>query len=879
MLPRTLLLALAVCAALLAATTPAPAQTFTWNNTGSDWATASNWTPAGPPVGNGTVALFNVTGTYGTAAINQPTWGADPAFYASLSLNPTAQFTGWNFASTGTLTQFGFRSTGPVTHTISGPSLQDLVAGNGVLMQIDHGSTVAFTGTATANTRTFGISLMGSTLRLDNSTTNNANRIAFFNLTEANAGVISNGGTLDFVGHADGSTETLELYKIRPGYSRVNIAHQSTTAPTVLTATTFERPLASTINFTATGGTLGAAGNNPRIILSNQAAGFMGAWATVNGSELAFYDTTNGVRAAVNADFAQVYTTTIGANLTEGQFGALNQDAGTANINWTGAAGAGNGANLRILPGANGQSLSFALDPGNHVDLRGIVLAGPRNYTINANAGAGIAGAGDHRTFGVLDENATLTLNVPIRATTFIGIVKSGDGILDLAADMTGPGAIAESGSPTTPMYLNAGVLRVNVGPNGSLSKTSGQRVSFRGGILEIAGGTDGLGTDADFTRILGTGAGHVNWSDSAGRGGGGFSAFGSDASVNIGGSSTPDTLLWHIPNNASFLSDGAALLFGSRTSNARLRWFNPINLDNGTPGSYMLREIQVRRGAGTLNDYTLMTGAIGGSSTTDLLKSGAGVLELGGLNTFGGNTLIHGGTLVVGDSASLGTALSRTGNVVVGRSAVLAGLGDVMPEVDHFVTVNPGGAIRGGSPVTSSLSQHTGTLNVFSDLTIHSTATDRGTIQFEFHRTGNNAGTASKFVLAAPFHLNLNPGSGNQFALELVDLGVTSPPQAGETYTVTLATLGLTEHIRLNGVNLPDGVIAQSNYVLQSSSYEFDPNYSLAVVSDATNRHLQLTFSLAPIPEPAPVLAVAVLALAFVGRAGRRLVATPLPG
>ena len=87
---------------------PALGQTFTWNNTGTDWATSTNWTPNGPPAGEGTLALFNATGTYGTGPINQPTWGSNPAFYASLSLNPTAQFTGWTFAESGTLSQLQY---------------------------------------------------------------------------------------------------------------------------------------------------------------------------------------------------------------------------------------------------------------------------------------------------------------------------------------------------------------------------------------------------------------------------------------------------------------------------------------------------------------------------------------------------------------------------------------------------------------------------------------------------------------------------------------------------------------------------------------------------------------------------------------------------
>jgi autotransporter-associated beta strand protein len=251
-------------------------------------------------------------------------------------------------------------------------------------------------------------------------------------------------------------------------------------------------------------------------------------------------------------------------------------------------------------------------------------------------------------------------------------------------------------------------------------------------------------------------------------------------------------------------------------------------------------------------------------------MKTGTGVLEFIGQNTYQGNTLIHAGTLVVGGGGSLGTAGSRTGNVVVGSGAVLAGVGDVFPEVDRSIFVNPGGAIRGGSPVTNDLAQHTGTLTINSDVTIHSNGTDRGTIQFEFDRTAPSVGTASKIVLGPPFNLNLNPGASNQFAIDLVESGVADAPVIGETYTVTLATVDAAAQIRLNGVDLPNGVIPQSNYVLQSSTFTFDPGHSLFVETDGSGKHLRLSFAITPVPEPIMALALAAGSLGL-GRVFRR--------
>lgn len=869
--PRTSTLALVACAVLASTAAPATGQTvYTWNNTGADWSAAGSWSPAGPPP-SGDYAEFNTLGTFGAAAVNNPTWASSPAAYGRLTLAPTAQLGGWTFASGGTLSQFQVRAFGPVTHTFSGPVLQDV--GNGLNLEVGHGATLALGGTSTATTVNRG-DLYGGTLRLDNSTTNIADR---FNLIPDQfdpARFFSHGGTIDFIGHADGSTESIRV-TIATGTSRINVEHTSTTAPTVLTLAALGRQLYGAVNFTNTGpaGTLGAAGSNPRVMISGQSAGFIRPWATA-GSEFAFYNTTNGVRAAVSGpggDYAQTYTTAIGTNLAPGEYGALDHDAGTPNITWTGAAGAGTGSYLRIRPGADNQSLTFALAAGNNINLGAIVLAGSRDYTItrntsNGNTGMSLTGTGgiDHRNITVLDRNATLTLNIPIAFAAGGDVVKYGDGILDLTADMSGAGFIGGTASQTN-LYVSGGVLRVNVGPNGSLPAASGQSVRFRGGVLEIAGG-DLNGTAADFTRPIGTGAGTVNWNVTGERGSGGFSAFGSDATVNIGGAGA--ALNWN--STIGFVFEGQALLFGSVRSNATLTWVNPISLGGGLGDPHALREIRVTRGAGNLADFTRITGVITGGPNTDFVKTGNGVLELVAVNTLQGNVLVHGGTLVVAGGGSLGDPNSgRPGNVAVGRGAVLAGAGSIHLEFGKSVFVNPGGAIRGGSPVTALVSEHTGTLTVNTHVTLFSTATDNGTIQVEAHKTGPGTAAASRIVLSDFRNLSLEPGAGNRFTIELVKTAAVAALDAGQLYTLTLASVGANGNIRLNGSNLPDGVIAQSNYVLQSSAYTFDANYSLAVVTDGTGKHLRLTFT--PVPEPATVLGVAVAGLGLAGFVRRK--------
>lgn len=857
---------------------PTQAADYTWNNSGTDFALAASWSPTPPPPGTllaGDTTQLNVLNTFGVGTINNPSIPGSNPQVLQTTINTNALFQGWTFAGGGTLVLGGSGSTGLTVNggaavTLNGPNV--VGASGSALLAINVGtsSSLVVAGNSRFASDQGATTLRGGSLTFDNAVTNQTDRFG------DSAAISSLGGSLFLRGRSTGSTETVGGLTANAGATTVGVVHTSGSAPTVLTLSSLTRNVPGTVNFTNTGGTLGSAGNNPRIMITGGAAGFIGPWATVNGSELAVYNTTNGVRAAVSGaggDYAQTYTTAIGTNLTAGQYGAIDQDAGTPNLTWTGSAGAGTGAFLRIKPGAAGQSLTFALSPGENINLNSIVLAGSQDYTINRDISNGntamrLTGSGlGARSIGVLDANTTLTFDVPIGGATF-DIVKFGDGFLDLTADMSGSDFIGGNALQTR-MYLNGGVTRVAVGATGSLVNGTGQSIYFRGGVLEIANGANGLGAAADFTRTLGTVANRVNWNTNANNtGSGGFSAINSNASVNIGGAGA--TLTWGV--TANFIQDDYALRFGSTQSNATLTWQNPLGLDNGTASAfYKAREISVTRGAGNLDDRTVMTGVVSGSTSTDLLKTGTGVLELRAVNTYRGNTMIQGGTLVVASGASLGdTGSNKTGNVAVGKGATLAGSGTINPDTGKAIFVNPGGTIRAGMPTGSSLADHVGTMTVNSNVTINSTSTDRGRIQFEASRLDTGSALSSKIAIGNGLILNLNPGSGNKFAIDLVATVAIHGLVPMETYTVTLASVGTGGNIRLNGANLPDGVINQTNYVLTSSAYTFDPGYSLAVSSDANGKYLNLTFT--PVPETGTVLGITAGALGLGMLIRRRL-------
>lgn len=742
--------------------------------------------------------------------------------------------------------------------------------------------TVSGTGDATSGVLAGGaLGLDGGTFVLDN-TAGNTSAVQG-RLVDGASITFTGGGTLRLIGNAvDGTTENVGAPSLVSGANTIRVDHNGGAGGTVLGFSggdsnfRLAQTFATTIDLVGTGGTLGAAGANPRIVFTGTGVPHTGAntgllshasgsdqfvgWATVNGTEWAGHG-ANGIVA-------------VGPTLTSGT--AAGIQAATANdlvvfnpsTNQTLTAAVAS-TTFKITPNGSNQ-LSAG---GNSITTAAIMLAGPNDFTITGS-GALFGNRGTPRYAYVTDPGAILRVDMSLAGAnqTF---TKSGPGTIFLNGTSNQFAFTSNVG-----INLLQGTLRGTVAALGGGASTDGSftTINLRGGVLEIDG--EGSGAVVSFSRAIldggGGAGGAINFSttnQSLQPGDGGFSATNAPGGIHVRlvtslGGSTAATLQWG--SSGPFLTNGRALLFGSPHSDSTITLINDIQLDMGV-GAYIAREIRVQRGTGGLNDLAQVAGIVSGTLISDLLKTGTGVLQLTGQNTYQGNTLIQSGTLVVGAGGSLGASGSRTGNVVVGRGSMLAGIGDILPDVNKSVIVNPGGAIRGGSPVTNTLAEHTGTLSIFSNLTIHSTASERGTIQFEFHRITASTVAASKIDIGAPFNLNLTPGAGNQFAIELVDTGVTSPPLAGEQYTVTLASVSVGANIRLNGVNLSDGVIDKSNYVLQSSSFNFDPNYTLAVLSDATQKHLQLTFALAPVPEPASVLALAASALGLGGLIRRR--------
>ncbi|MES2307294.1 MAG: autotransporter-associated beta strand repeat-containing protein [Verrucomicrobiota bacterium] len=526
--------------------------------------------------------------------------------------------------------------------------------------------------------------------------------------------------------------------------------------------------------------------NKPVVFDSSAANGqmtiTMDAAESVRGIE--FRDNSDGVGFTIN-----------GSNtLSIDRTGITNDDHDAQTIN----------ANIKLLGSQNWTANNGAMVVNGNVDNNGFLLSviGAKDTTLSGVVSGSGGLAKDDA--GMLHVTATNTYT----GTTFIhdGTVKLegsgrlGTGILDFLAPNSG--AILDLNGTTTQSFkdirseyggtgrilFNGGTLTLQTGYTGSISyagsfegsgtsklivtglggtqSLSGNNHDFTGSVeiqsgilrflsasswfdqanikMNAGGGSSAVGGlielgYADFTATLGTGAGQVDLS-----GGGGFSAYGGNWAVNIGGAGA--TVKWATNN---FVGSNKSLMLGGNQANGTVDFQNGIDLNGGN------RAIYSYNGSGNAIDAKI-SGVISDSNSTGtggIIKQGAGILQLTGNNTYKGATAVTAGTLLISNTSGSATG---TGTVTVSSGAALSGTG----RIGGAVIMNSGSNLYVGD-FTQLGSAGIGTLNVDGGLIWNSGAH----LVFDLGASGTsdllNLGTSA-----------WTKGTGTTFSLTLADAG-----------------------------------------------------------------------------------------------------------
>lgn len=562
------------------------------------------------------------------------------------------------------------------------------------------GGGITLSGTAGALTATSGLAIgLGTTFQIDNTTTNNSNRV------NNTATVALNGGTFDFKHNGTAATNYAETVAALTITGKATVsASQGADAVTGTSTLTFASLGGTgTINFVGTG--LGVDARNAIKFTTNPtlANGLIGPWATYNGSGFASYDATLGVTeytGYTDVDTqAFVITSSAASNVR------INTINGSGNNTLSGLTT--NAINTLTQNTTGASTLDTA---GKTLSIAGIVInPSMAALTIGATVGSGTINAATAGGSLYLGNSGTGTLTVN-------AVIANNTSASSLLVGGTGTTRLTGISTYTGATNLSSGTLSVDYDA-GNINTTSGITVA-PGATLNINRDNN----DITFNRNL-SGSGTVIF----------------DLSSN----GLVGTRLLTISGANSGFSGTLKLsptgLGTFRTANTTAQ----ANVGTGT--------IDIDNGAqlwptGNFTNNLLLTGSgftevAGGTTNADLVtisglssSSGIGAIR-GANNTFSGNVTLQGSAKVqaYGSSMTFSGTLSNTASTDVfvlggggsGSTTVITGDATQLERI----WVNSGGS-TGTNLLQIGNDGTTGTLGS-GEVTLHADAVAAASLDF----------------------------------------------------------------------------------------------------------------------------------------------------
>jgi autotransporter-associated beta strand protein len=579
---------------------------------------------------NNSTSPLTINGGIGGAALTQA--GSGPVVLAGSN-----SFSGGYNLAGGSLAINNASALGTGPLLISAPVTIDNTSGSPIALVANNPQTwnsdFTFVGSSSLNmgsgTVTLGsnriVTISNNSLTVGGITDNGA----VYSLTLPGPGTLNVIGTSSYSGATSIQGGTLNLYGGSTGNGSLDIANQSGQTALLNINTTGNVSFGSTVTVSDNPGALGAINQiNGNVSLLNNVGGAYvdlgnssyGAYTLIGGTlTIGTAAEQSGIRVGYSPSGVGVFTQT-GGTFTSNRYLAVGSGPGAAS---------GGGYGVATFTGGTTTILSYRTSIGDGVGSIGVfnlgTLAGGTNFYSTGGNGGLVLVNGTGAT-GIANLNSG-TLNLS-QGSIYQGTTGTGTVNLNGATILAGASGLTLIDNSPTSVNVYSGGANFNV-PTGSTATVSANLLATTGN---------------------------------------GIYAQGSGGSFAVSGNSSVGYLGSPVVGSISGGSGSGAMAIANVTNGV----ITSVTMTNPGQGYQVGDNLTFNFSDGGYNttaspfNYTL-TAADVAANNSPVTKTGGGTLTLSGASTYTGNTFIKGGTLIVANSAALGT-----GSAIIYNGATL---------------------------------------------------------------------------------------------------------------------------------------------------------------------------------------------------------------